>query len=70
MQSVKFEPLSSRTRMACAAFALVLCVASLSFVVVSFAAASAGSDPPSARLERAPAGAIAVEQRPLKPAPG
>ena len=70
MQSVKFEPLSSRARIACAAFALVLCMASLSFVVVSFAAASAESTRPAARLEPEPAGAIAVEQRPAKPAPG
>jgi hypothetical protein len=70
MQSVKFEPLSSRARLACAAFALVLCMASLSFVVVSFASASAGSDPPSAGLTPEASGAMAVEQRPAKLAPG
>jgi len=70
MQSVKFELLSSRARVACATFALVCCMASLSFVVVSFASASAGSDPPSARLKPEPPGAMAVEQRPARAAPG
>jgi len=70
MQSVKFEPLSWRARLACAAFALVSCLASLSFVVLSFASAAAESDPPSARLRPEPAGAMAVEQRPASPAPG
>jgi hypothetical protein len=70
MQSLKFQPLSSRARVACAAFALVFCMASLSFVVLSFGSASAGSEPPSARLRPEPAGAMAVEQRPPRPAPG
>lgn len=52
MRSLKFEPLSSSAKAACAAFALVSAMASLSFVVVSFASASAGSDAPAARLKR------------------
>ena len=70
MHSVKFEPLSWKARAACAAFALVFCLASLSFVVVSFASASAGSDSPSATLKHEAVGAMAVEQPPAKPAPG
>jgi hypothetical protein len=70
MQSVKFEPLSSRARVACVAFALVFSLASVSFVVVLFASASGGSDPPSAKLKPEPAGAVAAQQRPAKPAPG
>jgi hypothetical protein len=70
MQPVKFEPLSWKARAACAAFALVFCLASLSFVVVSFASASPGSEPPSATLKPEPVGAMAVEQRPVRTAPG
>jgi len=70
MDSLKFDLLSSRARVACTAFALVCCIATLSFVVVSFASASAGSDPPSTRLKPEPARAMAVEQRPVKPTPG
>ena len=64
MPCTKFEALSPSSRMACAAFALVLCVATLSFVVVSFAAASAASDSPSARSKREPACAVALGPRP------
>ena len=70
MASVTFEPLSSRARVACAAFALVFCLASVSFVVVSFASAWTAPDAPSARPQSGPAGAMAIEQPPARPAPG
>ena len=70
MQSVKLEPLSSRARVACAAFALVCSLATVSFVVVLFASASGESDPPSATLKSGPADAVAAKQRPTKTGPG
>ena len=70
MQSVKFELLQWRARVGCAAFALVFCLASMSFVVVSFASTSVGPHPSSAKQKPEPACALLVEQRPLKHAPG
>ena len=71
MQSVKFEPLSSRTKVAGAVFAVVLSLASLSFVVLSFASASGELDRVVATLNSEPAAsAVADRQRPAKPAPG
>jgi hypothetical protein len=49
MQSVKLELLSSRARVACAAFALVFGLASVSFVVVLFDSASKESERPLQR---------------------
>ena len=69
MQSVKLEPLSSKAKVACAAFALVLSLATVSFVVVLFGSTSEESDPPSATLKSEPAGAVAAKQRPAKPPP-
>jgi len=70
MECLKFEPLSSQARLACAAFALVSCLASVSFVVLSFASASAGAEATPARPKPHGAGAIAAEQRPTRPARG
>jgi len=70
MQSVKFEPLSSGARVACAAIALVFCLASVSFVVLSFASVSGESNPPPARMKPYPAGAVAIKQPRAKPVPG
>jgi len=70
MQSMKLEPLSSRARVACAAFALVCSLATVSFIIVLFASASGGSDPPSATLKSEPVGAVAAKQRPAKSGPG
>jgi len=71
MQSVKFEPLSSRAKVAGAVFALVLSLASLSFVVVLFASASGELDPLVAKLNsEASSHTVAAKQRPAKPAPG
>ena len=70
MQSVKLELLSSRARVACAAFALVFSLASVSFVVVLFDSASKESEPPSATLKSEPVGAVATKERTAKPAPG
>ena len=71
MQSVKYEPLSSRAKVAGAVFALVLSLASLSFVVVSFASASGELDLVVAKVNSEPAAsAVAAKQRPAKPTPG
>jgi hypothetical protein len=70
MTSLKLKLLSSKAKVACAAVALVFSLASVSFVVVLFDAASKESEPPPATLKSEPASAVATRERPARPAPG
>ena len=66
MQSLKFELISLRARLAVAVFALVCSVASLAAVFAVFASASGELDPLLAKIKAAPPASAVVSKAPVK----
>jgi hypothetical protein len=66
MQSLKFELVSLRARLAVAVFALVCSVACLAAVFAVFASASGELDPLLAKMKAAPPASAVVSAAPVK----
>jgi hypothetical protein len=64
MQSFKFAPISLKTRLAGAAFALVASLSSLAAVFAVFASASGELDPSLANIKAAPAASAVAGEAP------
>ncbi|NRF71502.1 hypothetical protein HLB44_31395 [Aquincola sp. S2] len=70
MQSSKFSLLSSRARLAGAAFGLVSGLSVFAVVVGAFASASGELEPALAKLKAAPSASAAVAKAASRPRPG